>query len=101
MIATSTAGIDFLVRLRKIDNANLKSRDIIILWAIAHTPGMMGLELARKIGMKTRSNVQIPIRRMIEAGLIEDRRRVKNLLTPNDLHILPYGEKFLADIMPS
>jgi DNA-binding MarR family transcriptional regulator len=61
---TASPTIDFLARLRKIDNRDLKARDVLILWAIAREPGMMGNEIARKLGYKSRSNVQICIARL-------------------------------------
>lgn len=92
--------IDFMRRLKMIDAANLKAKDILILWAVAREGGMSGLELSKKLGYPSRSNVQIGMKRLLEHEFIEDRRKVKNQLTPNDLYILPAGEKFLADIVP-
>lgn len=94
---------DFLMRLHKIDMIGMRTRDIILLWAIARDPGMMGLELARKLGYKSRSNIQDAIARLTALGLIEDRRVVIDKhrnRTPNDLHALPAGEKFLTEVVP-
>lgn len=93
--------VDFMLRLKKLDAAHLRPRDLLVLWAIQRDPGMMGRELSNKLGYPSRSNVQICITRLIFHGFIEDRRVIKNQLTPNDLYILPAGEKFLADIMPA
>lgn len=92
--------IDFLARLRKIDAAQLKARDVLVLWAIAREAGMMGREIAMRLGYPSRSHVQLSFDRLIACNFIEDRRPVKNQMTPNDLHILPSGESFLAEIVP-
>lgn len=97
---TATSTIDFLARLKRIDNHDLKVRDVLILWAVAREPGMMGNEIAKKLGYKSRSNVQICIARLIRGSFIEDRRPVANQMTPNDLYATPAGEAFLAEIVP-
>lgn len=95
---------DFLIRLRKIDNAALKARDVIVLWAIGRHPGMMGRELAMKLGYKSRSNVQDCVTRLVLCKFVEDRRVVSDPKmfnrVPNDLWILPAGTQFLADVVP-
>lgn len=93
--------VDFFVGLRKIDKSGLKARDVIALWAIRQTPGMMGRELALKIGLNTRSNIQDAIARLTMHGLIEDRRKTRDNRTPNDLHILPAGTVYLDDVIPA
>lgn len=93
--------IDFMARLKKVDNADLKCRDILVLWAIAREPGMMGRELAMKLGYKSRSNVQICVDRLKRTGLVEDRRPVEDNRTPNDLYVTPAGEIFLGEIVPT
>jgi DNA-binding MarR family transcriptional regulator len=95
--------IPLLVALRKLDNARLTARDVLVMEALRERPGMMGRELSAKIGMKTRSNVQDSIRRLILNNMIEDRRAVFDGLhnrTPNDLYLLPAGEKFLNELVP-
>lgn len=92
--------IDFLVRLGTIDRSTLKVRDILVLWAVSREDGLMGREVAMKLGFKSRSNVQDGIRRLIDQGYVEDRRAVKNQLTPNDLYITPKGTMFLASVVP-
>lgn len=95
------AMVDFMVRLKRIDNAGHNVRDVLILWAIKKEPGLMGRELAIKLGYKTRSNVQIRLRHLLDNGLLADHRIKKNNLTPNDLHITPAGEKFLDSVVPA
>lgn len=96
-----TGTIDFMLRLKKIDTAGHSVRDIFVLWAVKQEPGLMGNELAHKLGYKTRSNVQNRIGHLINAGLLEDRRAKISQLTPNDLHITPAGEQFLRDVVPA
>lgn len=95
-----TATIDFLVRLKTLDRSGLKVRDVLVLWAVSRDDGLMGREVAMKLGYKSRSNVQDCVSRLIDHGMIEDRRTKRNNQTPNDLYILPAGEKFLADVVP-
>lgn len=90
----------FMVRLRKIDNAKLVTRDVLILWAVRATPGMMGRELAMQLGYKSRSNVQEHVKRLCRLGFVEDRRVKLDNRTPNDLYITPAGEALLAEIVP-
>lgn len=89
-----------MVRLRRIDRQRLTVRDIIILWAIRNNPGVMGRELATKLGYKSRSNVQEGIARLLRAKFIEDRRPVQDHMTPNDLHITSAGQDFLEEVVP-
>jgi len=91
--------LDFMLKLRRIDDAGLTQRYVLVLWAVRETPGMMGLELTRKLGYKTRSNIQHSISVLVDKGLIEDRRIKTGNLTPNDLHITPAGDKFLSDLI--
>jgi len=100
MTAISTAQMDFLVRVKKMDQSGVKPREVLMLWAIAREPGMMGRELAVKLGYASRSNVQIGIRRLLDMGLITDHRTVRNHQTPNDLYITPAGETFIAGLVP-
>jgi DNA-binding MarR family transcriptional regulator len=90
--------VEFMARLRKIDRSGLKVRDVIVLWAIREQPGMMGRELAMKIGLESRSNVQDQIARLIARSFVEDRRKTHDQQTPNDLHILPAGRDYLASL---
>lgn len=95
--------VDFMIRLKKIDRSGLKVRDVIVLWFIAREPGMMGRELSDKLGFQYRSHIQDGLQRLMTRKFIEDRRPVDGNLqqTPNDFHILPAGEEFLAEIVPA
>jgi hypothetical protein len=99
-MAIPSPTIEFLARLKKIDNEMLTCRDILVLWAVAREPGMMGRQLALKLGYKTRSNIQLCVARLIRHKLMEDRRQQKDHMTPNDLYITPAGETLLAEIVP-
>lgn len=90
--------IQFMAKLRKIDRSGLKVRDVIVLWAIRENPGMMGRELAVKLGFDSRSSVQDQMVRLIQHGLIEDRRLTHDQRTPNDLHITSAGREYLSAI---
>lgn len=92
---------EFFVRLRKLEQAKLKLRDIIVLYAIGKNPGIMGQELAKKLGYPSRSSVQDSLNRLLRYGYVEDRRREISQLIPNDLHILPAGEVVIANIVPA
>ncbi len=96
-----TLPIPFLMALHKIERAKLTARDIILLTAIQGTPGIMGRELALKIGLPSRSGVQYSIPRLVRMGLIEDRRVPRAMVqNPNRLHILPAGVAFLDTLLP-
>jgi DNA-binding MarR family transcriptional regulator len=97
---TVTGTIDFLSRLKRIDNHDLKVRDILVLWGIAREHGVMGQEIAHKLGYKGRSNVQHSIDRLLRHGFIEDRRPVANNMTPNELYVTPAGTELLTEIVP-
>lgn len=91
---------DFLVRLRKIDLHGLTHRDVIILYTIIATPGVSGVEIADKIGLKNRSAVALNITRLIRCGFIEDRREMARKASPAVLHALAPGIAFWNEIKP-
>lgn len=99
-MTTQNQTTDFLRRIAIVDGKKLATRDILILYAIRAEPGMMGRELAFKIGHKSRSNVQDHIVRLTREGFIEDRRVKRNNLTPNALHITAAGSEFLDRVVP-
>lgn len=91
---------DFMVRLRKIENVGLKPRDIVVLYAVAGQEGMMGREIAEKLGYSSRSNLQDGFDRLMKGGYMEDRRPHHNQQTPNDFHATPAGVALIAEIVP-
>lgn len=90
-----------MVRLRKIENAGLKARDIVVLYAIHGQAGMMGREIAQKLGYAHRSQLQDGLNRLTRGGYIEDHRKTHDQQTPNDFHITPAGKILIADIVPA
>lgn len=90
----------FLVRLRKIDMHGLTIRDPIILYAIIVSPGISGMEIVKKIGLKDHSSVALNIQRLIRCGFIEDRREMARKAAPAILHALPAGVAFWNEIKP-
>ncbi len=92
--------VDFMARLRKIDKSGLKVRDTMVLWVIAREHGVMGKEVATKLGFPSRSHIQDGIRRLMDIGYIEDRRPHRNQQTPNELYATEAGNSFLAEIVP-
>ncbi len=91
---------DFLVRLRKIDLAGLKARDVLVLYAIMGNPGASGMEITTKLGIKERSLIASNLARLERAGFIEDRRDMKAKAVPGVLYALPAGIEFWEEIKP-
>jgi len=92
---------DFFVRLRKVDDRRLKPRDLMVLWVVAREHGTMGQEVAKKLGYPARSHIQDGIRRLLDQGLMEDRRKTKDQHTPSEFYITDAGTALLADIVPA
>ena len=92
--------VDFLIRLRKIDLHGLSHRDVIILYTIIRNPGISGVEICDKIGLKNRSNVTLNITRLARMGFVEDRREMARKANPAVLHALPPGIAFWDEIKP-
>lgn len=90
----------FLVRLRKIDMHGLTIRDPIILYAIIVSPGISGMDITKKIGLRDRSSVALNIQRLIRCGFIEDRREMARKAAPAILHPLAPGLAFWDEIKP-
>lgn len=90
----------FLIALRKIDRAGLTARDILLIESVRQNPGCMGRELATRIGLQARSNLQFSLPRLKLLGMIEDRRPQVGRAHVNILHITPAGERFLDDLIP-
>ncbi len=100
MTIQTSPTIDFMRRLRLLENDGKYIRDVFILWAISIRGGMSGFEVAKQIGYDSRSNIQHGLNRLLECGYIEDHRLRKDRNTANCLHILPAGREFLAKIVP-
>lgn len=96
----SQATTDFLVRLRKIDLHGLSHRDVVILYTIIRHPGLSGMEVVDKIGLKGHSSIALNIARLARMGFIEDRREMARKANPAVLHALPPGIAFWDEIKP-
>lgn len=97
----TTSVTEFMLKLRKIEDAGLTTRDVLILWACRSKAGMMGREVQLMLAYPFRSMLQIRFRILSEKGLLEDRRlpnRVRQR-EPNRLYVTPAGEKFLDDLL--
>lgn len=95
-----SATVDFLVRLRKVDQRQLTGRDVLVLYTIISNPGIMGVEVANKLGLGNRSNVSSNIHRLCRGSYIEDRREKARKANPAILHVLPAGLEFWDEIKP-
>lgn len=83
--------VEFLQRLLNVDLASLTVRDALCLYVIQAQPGISGLDLAHMVGQPHRSGVQSNIHRLIDRGLIEDRRERSKKAIPSLLYVLPAG----------
>ncbi len=97
--------LPFMIGLNIIDEACVAPRDVLMMWAIRAEPGLMGKELARKIGKSERAHIQENAKRLIRYGMIEDRRPQNlnpssNRRVPNDFHITQKGSDFLDSLFP-
>lgn len=97
----TTNTIEFMLKLRRIEDAGLITRDVQILWACRARPGMMGRELQLMLAYASRSLLQVRLRILEENGLLEDRRAKdgKRQRAPNRLFITPPGEQFLDKLL--
>lgn len=80
--------IEFLIRLRKIEKANLSIRDVVFLYVIMRNPGINGQDASDMMGIVNRSGIQKSLHKMIRIGLIEDRREKAAKAQSCKLHAL-------------
>jgi DNA-binding MarR family transcriptional regulator len=92
--------LDFLVRLRKVDKRSLTVRDVLVLYVVIESPGIAGVDIANKLGVKDRSAIASNIQRLEREGYIEDRRTERRKAIPAVLHVLPAGIAFWDEIKP-
>lgn len=90
---------DFLLRLLNVDLAKLTVRDALCLYVIQARPGIDGLTLSGMIGQPHRSGVQSNIHRLIDRGLIEDRRERSKKAVPSLLYALPAGVELWKSLL--
>lgn len=96
---TPTDIVNFLVRLRRIDNTGLSARDIVFLYAVIANPGLDANSIRIQMGIKVRGQVQSNIWRLIRHGLIEDRRTENRKAVATILHPTPKGIALWEDII--
>lgn len=102
-IVSGKVGMDtfgFLVRLKKIDKRSLTVRDIILLFYIMHNPGCNGQEASVFCGVVNRSSIGLCLKRLLKAGMIEDRRLTKGKAVQNQLYATQTGIDFWNEIKP-
>lgn len=92
--------VTFLVKLRQIDKSECTVRDILVLYTIINNPGIMGVDVANKLGLKNRSAIQSSVARLIREGMIEDRRERALKANPSILHALQHGIDLWNEIKP-
>lgn len=86
--------IIFLAKLRQIDKLRVTPRDVIIMFIIISKPGLNGGELKTSLNLANRSGIAVNVRRLIDKGLIEDRRDTSgHLNSPNILYITEKGKQ--------
>jgi DNA-binding MarR family transcriptional regulator len=90
---------DTMILLKVLDRRGLTPRDVLVLWTVRESPGCMGHDVKVKLGYPGRSSVQGSIERLIREGYIEDRRVKTGKFTPNQLHLLPVGEKLWQELV--
>lgn len=90
--------LELLTMLRKIDRRGCTIRDVLVLYIIMHNPGLSGKEVADNLNITNRSNVAKNLQRLLEKGLIEDRRTIAAKARPNRLYVLPAGLQFWQTI---
>lgn len=92
--------LDFLVKLRRIDQRTLTVRDVLVLYAVKENPGIDGVSLAHKLGLPDRSSIASNVHRLEREGYIEDRREQHRKANPAIFHVLPKGLEFWDEIKP-
>lgn len=94
--------VDFLVRLRRIDQTGLKARDILILYTVISNPGISGIDITHKLGYGERSHIQSALYRLCDLGYMEDRRSPerRRKANPAMFHPLPAGIELWERLRP-
>lgn len=94
-----TNKVEFMVKLCRLNSSGRPMTDILVLWTISKNPGIAGNDIPRKLGLKTRSQVQHAIKRLLDQNLIEDRRERTGKYFTGILHIKPAGETVLSQFI--
>lgn len=98
MTQKTSPNVTFLVRLKKIADAGLMARDVLVLYTIMAKPGVNGNDITKAIGIQDRSSLQSAFRRLERLGMIEDRRRRISKAVPTIFYVLPAGIAFWEDL---
>lgn len=78
----------------------LTVRDVLVLFAIIRQPGLSGIDITNKLGLRDRSAVASNLLRLEREGYIEDRREVRSKANPAILHPTQKGIDFWDEIKP-
>lgn len=97
-VTADTATLKFLQTLHHIDKTRITNRDVLVLFVVCQCPGICGKDIADRLNVRVAANIQKGIQRLIERGMIEDRRVEKSSAVPQILHPLPPGFDFLETI---
>jgi predicted MarR family transcription regulator len=92
--------VDFLARLKALDNTQFTPRDVLIVYTIINKPGCSGIEVCNAIGVENHANIRCNLQRLQRFGLIEDRREVGRKAVPSILIPLQKGIDFWQSIKP-
>lgn len=100
LISADNAVVDFLVRMKYLDEQRVTPRDVMCLYAIIRKPGMHRHDLSKAIGVNAGVNVLTNVNKMIRWGFIEDRREVSRRLNPSVFHATAEGIAFWESLKP-
>lgn len=94
--------VDFLARIKALDNSGFTPRDLLVLYTIIQKPGCSGIEVCQAIGVENRSNIRSNLQRLERFGLIEDKRPLstRSQSVPSVLVPLQKGIDFWQSIKP-
>lgn len=94
--------VDFLARLKALDNSGFTPRDVLVLYTIIQKPGSSGIEVCQAIGVENHGNIRCNLQRMQRFGLIEDKRPLdaRSQSIPSVLVPLQKGIDFWQSLKP-
>lgn len=92
--------VDFLARLKHLDNSGFTPRDVLVLYATIRKPGSSGVAVCNAIGVQNHANIRCNLQRLTREGLIEDQRQRTQRAVPSILVPLQKGIEFWESIKP-
>lgn len=95
---TSKERIRFVKNLHLLDRADFRVRDMVILFAIIHNPGISITGIRERVGYEFNTYIYRPVRRLMKRGLIEDRRPVVAKSRECDFHATEKGIAFFDSL---